>query len=815
MRGVGVGRDLIGAFDGSIASAQTRVVDARARGYGKDVVEMRVESLARSGTGASSAASQTSRKLLNTMLGSGALAVPGCFAACGWTLTVVAASLACYLCALSLQALIYCAEAHGAWSYDDLASALFGSRGRTVVRWSINALMLGVVVAYVNIVGDNFFTATASGIFPPGTEPSRERVMYGVAFGVFLPLTTLVKTEKSMGKVVNMGLATTFLFALCLLVLSLRPSSGSTKKPDGTKMWDPSGFGVVLPIMIFNFAAHALVFPVLKSSGGKLSTRGVARIANETMCNLWLFYVITGAAGYIAFGSKVSGNVLRNLGAETGFLGLCTQVVRFLYGCAICTGVPLLFISLRENCCSLLLKLSSVVGRHGEFVFDASVLFIALRLSISIPNIQHVFGLIGSTTCALLTFILPGLMFLRTYDHNRLNRHSTLRDFNLLSGLGGSVRLSARGLVLFGIFFGITCTRSTLESLREEAAVIRILSQLLAAQTYVRSKVRVYDKIILATRRFRRIDDAERMVSQLSEVSKTTESAVKDATATFTKKKEDDSRSSLRREIDLLNPFATQTDENALLEAKDKLHDARELYENVSNTLTEVQATLKEREDERSTRPEGDEMPSSSKDTNTLVRLNATLKLAKATIGAIEDADREVDTEDVDEAQLTRLTAASSEVKQTSTLIDDTLIDLREAKTLNAEEVLQAAVDVVEETKNAEHVIEELKVPRSKSRVKADAEEDLVEKIFNVSNSVVENETQTAVDLVLETSAKEGTSDRAVQRASELLQNLEEKEAPQEESEGEEITVLKRFVETTTTRTKGTNASSSNIDISD
>jgi len=154
-------------------------------------------------------------------------------------------------------------------------------------------------------------------------------------------------------------------------------------------------------------------------------------------------------------------------------------------------------------------------------------------------------------------------------------------------------------------------------------------------------------------------------------------------------------------------------------------------------------------------------------------------------------------------------------VKQTSTLIDDTLIDLREAKTLNAEEVLQAAVDVVEETKNAEHVIEELKVPRSKSRVKADAEEDLVEKIFNVSNSVVENETQTAVDLVLETSAKEGTSDRAVQRASELLQNLKEKEAPQEESEGEEITVLKRFVETTTARTKGTNASSSNIDISD
>ena len=351
-----------------------------------------------------------------------------------------------------------------------------------------------------------------------------------------------------------------------------------------------------------------------------------------------------------------------------------------------------------------------------------------------------------------------------------------------------------------------------MESLREEAAVIRLLSQLLAAQTYVRSKVQAYDKIILATRRFRRIDDAERVVSQLSEVSKTTESAVNDAAVTFTKKKEDDSRSSLRREIDLLNPFSTKTDENALMKAKDKLHGARELYENVSSTLTEVQETLKEREDERNT-GRGDETPSSSKDKDTLDRLNATLELAKATIGAIEDADREdADAEDADEAQLTRLATASSEVKQTSTLIDDTLKDLREAKALKAEEVLQAAVDVVEETKNAEHVVEELKVPRSKSRVEADEHEDLVEKIFNVSNSVVENETQTAVNLVLETSTQEGTSDRAVQRASELLQHLEEKEAPQKDSEGEEITVLKRFVETTTNRTKPTNTSSSNTD---
>ena len=50
-------------------------------------------------------------------------------------------------------------------------------------------------------------------------------------------------------------------------------------------------------------------------------------------------------------------------------------------------------------------------------------------------------------------------------------------------------------------------------------------------------------------------------------------------------------------------------------------------------------------------------MPSSSKDKIRSSGSTRQLKLAKATIGAIEDADREVDTEDVGGSQLTRLTA--------------------------------------------------------------------------------------------------------------------------------------------------------------
>ena len=46
--------------------------------------------------------------------------------------------------------------------------------------------------------------------------------------------------------------------------------------------------------MVFNFAAHVMVFPALKSSGtAVMSTSRVVGIANETMVHLLIFYIVT------------------------------------------------------------------------------------------------------------------------------------------------------------------------------------------------------------------------------------------------------------------------------------------------------------------------------------------------------------------------------------------------------------------------------------------------------------------------------------------------------------------------------------------
>ena len=769
----------------------------------------------------------TSRNLLNNTLGSGALAVPSAFARIGIGLGTCAVTAACYLCALSLQSLLYCASAHGTWSYEELVSVALGANGRRVTRVSVALLQFGVTVAYVNIVGDNFFVAASSGILPPGTEPTREWVMWGVTFGVFLPLAVFVKSSRRLARMVSFGLVTTAMFGVALVVLALRRSALGGDARNGemkTKIWEPEGFLLVLPIMVFNFAAHVMVFPVLRSEEGMKSTTQIVQAANEAMLHLWLFYVVTGVCGYVAFGANVNGNVLRNFGSEHGWVGVCMQVIKFLYGFSICSGVPLIFVSLRETTPKVMRLLSVATGRYCEVVYDVIVLYACARVATSIPNIQHVIGLVGSTTCALLMFILPGLVFLQTYPsssgifgtRSMLRSPGTakksLQDFALLAQLGRGVRMSARFMVVFGVVFALQCTRTTLRSLREEKEVVAIIQRLMSAQKFVRSKVQVYDRILTAAERFRRFDEAEKTVTAISTLSKSTESAVKEAETSFMRVSHLQTESKLAREFDALNPFAKNAEEE-VIEASSKLSAARESFSNVSKTLQEIRDTLNDL-DVSSDSAGTAHVLSENKSSPALVHDHTMKDRFDRTYERVREAQEELtlaslDSELVSATQsviknrkdddavrvrfnFDRLSNATKGVEDTDSLIDETLETLREAKAANAEAVLQAAVEAVEQTKNADHMIEGLREHSvTKSRT-ADESEALVEKIVEVSSSVADNEAQLAVDELIHTG---DVSEQAARKAGEILVALTSNDGGSAVSN--ENAVLKKFVNAT------------------
>ena len=755
----------------------------------------------------------TSRSLLHNTIGSGALATSSAFARSGIGLGVVSAAAAWYLATLTLHALLYCAASRDVWSYEELVSGVLGEGGRRVTRISVGLLQFGVVVAYVNVVGDTFFVAASSGILPAGTEPTRERVLWAVTFGVFLPLAVFVKSPERLTRMVNFGYFATAMFGFTLVVLALRrfddqptptPTPTPTPIPTPTPtvtMWNLDGLWVVFPIMIFNFAAHVMVFPVLQTKQGIKSPSQIVAAADDTMLSLLMFYVVTGVSGYIAFGSNVNGNILRNFGSIGGWLGVWARLVKFLYGISLCSSVPMIFKSMRASTPRLMRYISMVTGQYYEIAFDVIVLYACARLATSIPNIQHVIGLVGSTTCSMLMFILPGTVFLKTYPpssgHHSVPRSpvSTTRsmhEFTLLARLGQGVRASARGMIIFGIVFAWICTKSTLQSLREEAEVVAIIQRFLSAQSALRSRVQVYDRILTAATKFRRIALAEKTVSALSISAKSTKSSVMDAELSVTRAHDQSRNVDSMLDSELPDPFLKNQDDE-LLEAKEKLTVADGTLKNLSETLREVRETLKDIDVEPTSKAKDG---SAKKDVDTRDAVSETYEHAREADKYLEEAQRTTErfTEDVDDDthMMNSLSSVSDEVEETTSRVDETLETLRQAKATKAEEVLQAAVEVVEETNNADNLIESLRDRSVDSS--QETNEYLVEKIVNVSDSVAEKEAQRMVDAVMQSSSE---SDEAVRKAGEILSAFSSAATSSDE------TVLKKFVNATMNGTRG------------
>jgi len=392
----------------------------------------------------------------------------------------------------------------------------------------------------------------------------------------------------------------------------------------------------------------------------------------------------------------------------------------------------------------------------------------------------------------------------------------SLQEFALLAQLGRGVRMSARFMVVFGVVFAWQCTRSTLRSLQQEKEVVAIIQRLMSAQLFVRSKVQVYDRILSAAARFRRFDEAEKTVTAISTLSKSTESAMKAVESGFERVSNLQSESKLLREFDSLNPFAKSAEEE-VKEASSKLSAARESFSNVSKTLADVRETLKDLDvssDGASTAHVRSDNTSSPTYDHTIkdhvdrtydrVR-EAEDELVRASLDSeLVSATRLVDEKWKDDDSvrvrfnLDRLSNAAKEVEDTDSLIDETLETLREAKAANAEAVLQAAVEAVEQTKNADHLIEGLREQSATKLRTADESEALVERIVEVTSSVANEEAQLAVNTLIHAG---NVSEQAVRKAGEILIALTSSD--KEDAASNDDAVLKKFVNATMNATVG------------
>lgn len=131
-------------------------------------------------------------------------------------------------------------------------------------------------------------------------------------------------------------------------------------------------------------------------------------------------YIMTGLFGFLLFGDSTSSDVLSNFDSDLGvpYSPLLNAMVRLSYAAHIVLVFPVIFYALRLNFYGLIynsaIPLTSDNQRSTFAIITLSLILVILLGAIFIPSIWVVFQFTGATAGALILFIFPASVVLRS-----------------------------------------------------------------------------------------------------------------------------------------------------------------------------------------------------------------------------------------------------------------------------------------------------------------------------------------------------------------------------------------------------------------
>ncbi|CAA7407457.1 unnamed protein product [Spirodela intermedia] len=356
---------------------------------------------------------QTLGNVVVSIVGTGVLGLPYAFRVAGWaagSLGVAAAGLSTYYCMILMIECRKRLEEGDASirirSYGDLGEKAFGGRGRFLTELLVLVSQAGGATAYLVFIGQNL-----SSVFP-GRIPS-----YAFLFLLVLPLETAISFIRSLSAIAPFSA----LADVCnVLAMSIVVKDDLQLLGDLSELRTRSAFNGVLGlpfaagVAVFCFEGFSMTLPLEDSMAERETFRWVL---SRAFLGITLCYAGFGIFGYLAYGDATRDIVTLNLpndwSAITVQLGLCV---------ALAFTFPVMMHPIHEITESRLLssewfqKLSRVSpAAESAGLHLARMLLVTLLTALAslIPGFGAFISLVGSTVCALLSFVLPAIFHLR------------------------------------------------------------------------------------------------------------------------------------------------------------------------------------------------------------------------------------------------------------------------------------------------------------------------------------------------------------------------------------------------------------------
>ncbi|KAF9654342.1 hypothetical protein BDM02DRAFT_3085571, partial [Thelephora ganbajun] len=356
-------------------------------------------------------------KLFNSiamLLGIGMLSEPLAFSYAGWgcgtLLLIFYGFLTCYTAKILARFIIADPAVR---TYADIGRKAFGDWSTHFISLIFCLELFTVTVALVTLYADSLETIA------PAYSANFYKILGLIVFlpTVFLPLSWLSVTSV-------LGIVSSVLLIIVILI------DGLTKKTAPGSIWDPQPtnvgiasfpkLGVAFGLFMAGFSGHAAIPSLARDM---IDPTQFNRMIDTAYIITTTLYGVIGVAGYCMFGNTVSEEFSRDLFATPGYNGPLNRIA--LYALII---TPMTKFGLTSHPLNAILEHTLGLGPHshhhdhgsddqarcqtnfkrfGSIIQRTLMTFMAVAVSIAVPEFSSMMGILGSLFAFLMCVIGP------------------------------------------------------------------------------------------------------------------------------------------------------------------------------------------------------------------------------------------------------------------------------------------------------------------------------------------------------------------------------------------------------------------------
>lgn len=372
----------------------------------------------RSSTGTASSA-QTLANIIVSIFGTGVLGLPFAFKNAGVvaaTVGILIAGIATYYCMLIL---VECREKfksedeeeeeESVKTYGDLGYKCMGRTGRCITEFLILASQCGGSVAYLVFIGQNL-----SSIF------KIHSLTYDSYIFLLIPIEIALSCVRTLSALAPFSIfADVCNAAAMVIVLKSDIRKLVAGRETKGKAFSLEGLLFAAGMGVFCFEGLAMTLAIERSMRER---KKFPRVLTLAIFGLMVLYIIFGLFGYMAYGDRTMDIITLNLPhdwtATVVKIGLCLALM-FTFPIMVHPIHEIVEGNLKENW--WFRKLSqidddnnstTISGKFGIYISRAVVVVGLAVLASEIPGFGIFVSLVGSTVCALISFVLPATFHL-------------------------------------------------------------------------------------------------------------------------------------------------------------------------------------------------------------------------------------------------------------------------------------------------------------------------------------------------------------------------------------------------------------------